>query len=115
LTLATSQAGRESVVKGEVPPCKRGGTLVIATEMRNGPVAVATTNVGKYFAARGILEGGSVPCHPVLGNAIYAPTSWQAWRIPIEASSRPRKFQVSVTNTVEMNPALVSRGYWLPR
>ena len=57
----------------------------------------------------------SVPCHPVLGNAIYAPTSWQAWRIPVEASPSPRTFQVSITNSVEMDPALVSRGYFLPR
>jgi len=115
LTLATSQAGEESIVKGEVPPCKRGGTLVIATELRKGSVAVTTTNVGMHFAARGLLEGGSVPCHAVLGNAIYAPTSWQAWRIPIEESPSSRTFQVSITNTLEMDTALVSRGYFLPK
>ncbi len=115
LTLVTSQAQRESIVKGEVPPCKRGGTLVITTEMRKGSVPVTTTNVGKYFAARGLLAEEVVPCHPVLGNAIYAPTSWQAWRIPTEASPSPRTFQVSITNNVEMNPALVCRGYFLPR
>jgi len=87
---------------------------VIATEMRKGSAAVTTTDVGKYFTANGILEGEPVPCHPVLGNAIYAPTSWQAWRIPIEASPSPRTFQVSITNSVGMNPALVSRGYFLP-
>jgi len=98
-----------------VPPCMRGGTLVIATELRKGSVAVTTTNVGMHFAARGLLEGGSVPCHAVLGNAIYAPTSWQAWRIPIEESPSSRTFQVSITNTLEMDTALVSRGYFLPK
>ena len=115
LTLATSQAERESIVKGEVPPCKRGGTLVITTEMRKRSVPVTTTNVGKYFAARGLLAEEVVACHPVLGTAIYAPTSWQAWRIPVEASPSPRTFQVSITNSVGMNPALVCRGYFLPR
>ena len=93
LTLATSQIHRESIVKGEVPPCQRGGTLAITTEMRRGPVPVTTPDVGKYFAARGLLEGGAAPCRPVLGNAIYAPTSWQAWRISIEDSPSPRTFQ----------------------
>jgi hypothetical protein len=115
LTLATSQIHRESIVKGELPPCKRGGTLVITTEMRKGQVPLTTRDVGQYFAARGLLEGGAVPCRPVLGNAIYAPTSWQAWRISIEASPSPRTFQVSITNNLETDPALVSRGYFLPR
>jgi hypothetical protein len=114
LTLEANETGRVLTVQGEAPACGRGAMLVITVEMRKGSFAATTPNVGKYFAARGILDGGSVPCLPVLGTAIYAPASWQAWRIPIEASPAPKPFRVSITNSLEMDAALVSRGYFLP-
>jgi len=113
LMLATSQAQRELTVRGEAPPCKRGGTLVITTEMRKGSVAVMTRDVGKHFVASGTLGKKPVDGHAVLGNATY-PASWQAWRIAVEASAAPQRFQFSITNDVEMEAVFVSRGYFLP-
>ena len=100
LPVATSRNQRELTVRGEMPSCPRGGTLVISTEMRQGSTAVMTRDVGKHFAASGTLGGRSAECHAVLGVAT-PPACWQAWRIPVEASANPQTFQISITNSIE--------------
>jgi len=113
LTLAASQKLREATVRGELLPCKRGGTLVITTELRNGTVAVMTKDVGKHFTASGTLRGKPVDCHPVLGNATY-PASWQAWRIAVDAMAAPQPFQFTITNSTESEVPMSCRAYFLP-
>jgi len=114
LILVTTQTRREFTVQGEVPPCQLGGTLVIATEMRKGAVAVMTKDVGAHFSMSGTLGGGLVECHPVLGKATY-PASWQAWRIAVEAKSVPQPFKFSIVNRTEMEAELSCLGHFLPR
>jgi hypothetical protein len=100
LPLVTSRTQQEVTVRGEVPPCQRGSTLVISTEMLKGSIAVMTRDVGKHFAASGTLGGRPAECHAVLGIAT-PPASWQAWRIAVEASAAPQTFQFSITNSIE--------------
>jgi hypothetical protein len=114
LTLVTTQTQRESTVKGEVPPCQIGGTLVITTEMRKGAVAVMTKDVSTHFTVSGTLGGKPADCHGVLGKATY-PASWQAWRIAVEASSAPQPFQFSIIKSTELEAELACRGHFLPR
>jgi hypothetical protein len=114
LTLGTTQTQKEFKVKGEVPPCQLGGTLVVTAEMRKGAVAVMTKDVGTHFTISGTLRGGPLECHPVLGKATY-PASWQTWRIAVEASSNPQPFEFSIINSTELEAELSCRGHFLPR
>jgi hypothetical protein len=114
LTLGTTQTQREFTVKGEVPACQFGGTLVLTAEMRKGAVAVMTKDVGAHFSVNGTLRGGPAECHPVLGKATY-PASWQAWRIAVKASSDPQPFEFSIVNSTELEAELSCRGHFLPR
>jgi len=101
-------------VSGELPACGRGGTLVIALEMRKGSLAYKLPDVGKWFTAHETLGGGEVPCRPVLGSDSHA-APWQAWRIPIEASLASKPVRVSITSRAPADVALACRGYFLPK
>jgi hypothetical protein len=114
LTLDTTQARQVFSIKGEVPACQHGGTLVITAEMSKGKVAVMTKDVGAHFSASGTLGGAPRECHPVLGKATY-PASWQAWRIAVEASSAPRPFEFSIVNSTELEVQVTCHGHFVPR
>jgi hypothetical protein len=113
LPFVTQQSQRGSIVKGEIPPCQRGGTLVITTEMHKGAASVMTKDAGKHFSASGTLQGEPTDCHPVLGNATY-PASWQAWRVLVEASAAPQNFQFLITHSTGFEIPMSRRAHFLP-
>jgi hypothetical protein len=114
IPLPKGYGSKTFLVKGQAPPSRTGGLLVVTAEMRRDSKPAAVHNVGACFTAQGKLGGQPVPWTPVLGKATY-PSSWQGWRVATEASAESQKFELSVTTTLSGNLAWTYRAHFLPR
>jgi len=113
LVLKTSAANRGLRAEGEVPATRSGGTLVVAVEMRKKSKAWLKNDIGKHLEGRGRMVGRELSFQPVLRLATY-PSSWQAWRAPVEPSAAPLAFQFDVAISVEIDAELRGKAYFVP-
>ncbi len=95
LSVPNPVAPRSLVIRGQVPPSRGGGLLVVSVEMRQGPEPVRLDGPGKSFSAEGKFAGEPIECQPVMGTATY-PSCWQAWRIAVKPAPEPRSFELAV-------------------
>ena len=98
----------------EAPASRSGGTLVVAAEISRGSAPMMLTNTGGYFSCRGREAGQSVTWQPVLAEKIYYPASWQAWRMPVEAATEPRTFELFITATLPAEAEVTYLAYFIP-
>ncbi len=94
------------IIKAQLPPSAAGGTLVVTLKVHGG-------------SPRGISCGAKlgdrpVPCTKVWHDNASYPATWQAWRIPVGPSARPRPLLLSVSK-VPPKARLTWAGYFLPR
>ena len=105
---------RPLIVKLTVPPSKSGGMIVVSAEMQREGRGFSTGDVGAYFSAEAAASGAKAKCEPVLGQVTY-PSSWQAWRMPVEAATDSRPLELSVTTTLGPEISLSFHGHFVPR
>jgi len=86
--------------------------LVICTEISKSGSPMAVRNVGTKFSAQAKLANRSTLCQPVLAKATY-PAPWQAWRIAIPPSSKPKPIELAITTTLQ-SAELKCGGYYIP-
>ena len=103
---------RRLIVRGQAPSSSEGGTLVICTEISKSGSPMAVRNVGTKFSAQAKLANRSTLCQPVLAKATY-PAPWQAWRIAIPPSSKPKPIELAITTTLQ-SAELKCGGYYIP-
>ena len=101
------------LVQAQSPASARGGTFVIAAELKKGSEAVYFGDIGTYFSGEAKLAGQPVLCQPVLGNGTY-PSCWQAWRIPVQASAEPQSMELSVNASLPPGVKCVFQGHFIP-
>jgi len=101
------------LVRGDLPPTKTGGIMVVTVEMKNGGNPVKLGNVGTHFSWEGKLAGEIARFQPVLGKATY-PSCWQAWRLEVAPSARLRPFELAITANFAPDVQLVPAGYFVP-
>jgi hypothetical protein len=92
---APQRRGRRLIVQGDAPPSPDGGLLVVTVEMSRNGQPVEIHNVGRQLSGEGTLNGKPLAWQPVLGTATY-PSCWQAWRLPLEASTQPQAFELAI-------------------
>ena len=102
------------IVKLTVPPSKNSGTIVVSAEIKREGKAISLGDIGTFLSAEAAISGLKAACEPVLGMVTY-PSSWQAWRVPLEAAAESRPFELSVRTTLGPEIALSFRGHFLPR
>ena len=74
---------RSLTIRGQVPTCRRGGTLVVAVNMTRGVSPFRPWSPGhRFLSADAALAGQAIACRPVLGDNTF-PSCWQAWRIAV--------------------------------
>ena len=95
------------------PPSNRGGTFVVAAELKKGPESVSFGNIGTCFSAEAKLAGQPVACQPVFGKGTY-PSCWQAWRIVLPASSKPQSVELSVSAALPAGVKCFLQGHFIP-
>jgi hypothetical protein len=105
---------RQLVVRGDAPPSPEGGLLVVTVEMSQNGRPTEIRNVGRYVSAEGRVGGKPIAWQPVLGKATY-PSCWQAWRLPLEPSSRPLDFELLITPRVGAGVDLRCAAHFMPR
>lgn len=100
------------VIKGGTPSSDFGGLLVVTTQMHRKSEPVPVRNVGTYFSVEGKIAGRVLPWTPVLGKSTY-PSSWQAWRIEVEPSTKPLPFEL-IVNTKLIELQWTHKAYFVP-
>jgi hypothetical protein len=110
---APQRRGRRLVVRGDAPPSPDGGLLVVTVEMSRNGQPMELHNVGRHLSAEGQLDGKPIAWQPVLGTATY-PSCWQAWRLPLESSTKPQAFELAITPRVGATVDLRSAAHFLP-
>jgi hypothetical protein len=101
-------------IKGELPTCGTSGTLAIEVQMRKGPLAFVSNELGKRLALHGRVAGPEVECQPVWGKELAGVGCWQAWRIPVAASSKSRPFEFFLESRFEKDVTLNTAGHFIP-
>lgn len=109
-----THAARQLLVRGEVPPSKTGGTLVVTVQIEGGSGPLWLRHVGTHFSTQGKLAGDTARFQPVLGKATY-PAPWQAWRATVEPFDAPRPFELTIDTVVPANASLSCWAYFLPK
>jgi hypothetical protein len=104
---------RQVVVKGQAPPSRNGGLLVVTVEMAANSAPVMTRDVGRHFSCEAKLAGKPIACEPVLGQATY-PAPWQAWRVRVGPSAAPQGFELSIAPRVAPNVGLAWKAHFIP-
>ena len=106
-------------MKNPPPPpeqklCHLRRRLVVAAELRKGEELMHLGNIGDRFTAAGKLAGQDAPWRPVLGHETY-PSSWQAWRIGLKASSTPQPFELRLAPKTSRDVELTFTGHFVPQ
>ena len=104
---------RRLILRGQAPASSKGGMLVVTVQLSQGTSAFEVRNVGTSFSVQGKPTGEPIRWEPVLGKRTY-PASWQAWRIPIEPSTAPRPFELTITTTLTGNVNFACKGHFIP-
>ena len=88
--------------------------MVVTAKLHKGGASVPISFTGKYFAARAMVAGRAIPSEPVVHGDTY-PSSWQAWRINVPASDRPRDWSLRVTAKLPSDVQILWQSYFIPR
>ncbi len=104
---------RSLAVRCQVPSSQRGGTVMIALEMRKGDTAALLGNVGTHFAAQATLDGKPAALEAVLPRATFA-APWQGWRIAIGPADRAQEVELLVSAMIAAEVETVCHGYFIP-
>ncbi|MBN1421761.1 MAG: hypothetical protein JXP34_23510 [Planctomycetes bacterium] len=105
---------RRILVEGRAPATDGGGLLVVAARIGLPPGSRELRDIGSHFSAEGTLDGREAAWTPVLGTETY-PSSWQAWRIEIEAGSAPRAFALSIETKAPIDLTAGFQAHFIPR
>jgi hypothetical protein len=105
---------RRLSVRAQSPASARGGTLVVAAELKRGAELLWLGDIGTHFSAEARLGDRPVACQPVLGTATY-PSSWQAWRISLGPSAAPQAVELRITTSLPTGVQPAFRGHFIPR
>ena len=108
-----SHAPRPVVVRLAAPPSQSDGMIVVSAEMKRDGQPASLGDIGNYFSAEATVSGAKAASVPVLGKATY-PSSWQAWRIPVNAAPASRPVELAVTTTFGPEINLSWRAHFLP-
>jgi len=102
-------------IKGEAPACSTPSLLVVTLEMRRSGEPWWVSNVGALFpGVEARVAGEPMACTPVLGTATY-PAPWQAWRIALPSSPRPRPFELTIRSKALSSTELTMAAHLLPQ
>jgi hypothetical protein len=113
LPMPKTYGSRQLVVRGEVPPSRTGGTLVVTLEMKGSSGPMRLKNVGTYFSSEGKLGGDANGFQPVLGKKTH-PAPWQAWRIAVGPFASPRPFELTLDTVVSPNVQMPCKAHFIP-
>ena len=102
-------------VEGTLAPCESPGWLAVSVEIERDGDAMLINGVYKQIEAKAQLVGQPVTCTPVVGNNDFFPGCWQAWRVAVDAATRPQPFAFSITNRVKANVDLIAKAHFVPR
>ena len=106
---------RSLTIRGQVPACRHGGTLVVAVNMTKALSPFRPWSPGhRFLSADAALAGQNVACQPVLGDNTY-PSCWQAWRIAVEPGADSRPFEMKVATSLSPTFELKCSGHFLPK
>ena len=78
-----------------MPALRKGGLLLVTCELTKDGFSAMIGDIAKHFAADAEMEGRDCSCRPVVREESY-PAPWQAWRIEVDASRKPREFELVV-------------------
>jgi hypothetical protein len=104
---------RSLVVRGQIPASDSGGLLVISIEMTRDSQPMHVRGPGKYFTVDGKLAGRTVAWKSVVGTDTY-PCCWQAWRLPVAASTQAQPFELTIKADFAPDVGLCPKGHFVP-
>ena len=101
-------------LRGEIPACSTAAVAVVSAEITRQGRALPVPSVAGHFGAQAWLRGRGVEIQPVLPGRTY-PAAWQAWRLPVEPSLRPRPFELCVASVLPEDAELSFGGHFVPQ
>lgn len=104
---------RVLMVKGKIPACKNGGTLVVVAEMIKKSKAYMINDIGKYFAVQSYLSGREIKCQPIFQQKTY-PVNWQGWRIQAGPAEVVHDFEQCITVMADNEVQMTVKGHFIP-
>jgi hypothetical protein len=104
---------RSLVVRGQIPASDSGGLLVISIGMTRDSQPMHVRGPGKYFTVDGNLAGRTVAWKSVAGTDTY-PCCWQAWRLPVAASTQAQPFELTIKADFAPDVSLRPQSYFVP-
>jgi len=104
---------RVLMVKGRIPACKNGGTLVITLEMLKRAKAHMIADIGKHFIMQCRFSGQEIKYQPIFQQKTY-PVNWQGWRIQVGAAEVARDFEQCITVMADDAVEMTVRGHFIP-
>jgi hypothetical protein len=106
---------RSLTIRGQVPACPSGGTLVVAVHMTKAGAPFRPWSPGhRFLSAAATLAGQTIACRPVLGDNTY-PACWQAWRIAVAAAADSRPFELEIGTSLSPTFTLKCSGHFIPK
>ncbi|MCC6442588.1 MAG: hypothetical protein IT210_03910 [Armatimonadetes bacterium] len=105
--------GRSTAIRCRIPAARKGGTLAVSAEMRQGEAAASLHNVGNCFSARARIEGRDISPEPIIPRWTF-PAPWQGWRVRVGPSDRVREIEFLVSARMEADVRISWKSHFIP-